>query len=271
MSVHPRRQATLQMNLLILIYHSMSATGADSANVHRLSMRQFEDQMEHLRAAAYPVLAWREFGVGRAPPDRTQVAVTFDDGHRSDLECARVLHALGFDALFFIATDYLGQPGYLRREDVVELRRLGMTIGSHSHRHVQLTPLSDAAVLDELCRSREILEDIVEQPIVHFSFPGGSYDTRIVEMSRRAGYEYLFTSDWGLNHEAQGATRVLRRTSVLNHLDTAAFDALVRQRNYYARQVGFKTKEWMKASLGVERYVQIRQAVLSLRKSRLGR
>jgi peptidoglycan/xylan/chitin deacetylase (PgdA/CDA1 family) len=271
MSVNSRRQATLHMSLLILIYHSVSQTDAGRANVHWLSMRQFESQMQHLRTAGYPVLAWREFDAGRALPERMQIALTFDDGNRSDLACARLLHALGLDALFFIVTDYLGQPGYLSREDVVELRRLGMTIGSHSHRHVQLPPLDDAAVLDELRRSRQILEDIVEQPIVHFSFPGGSYDTRTVEMSRRAGYEYLFTSDWGLNHESQSASRLWRRTSVLNHLDTVQFDALACQRNYYARQLGFKTKEWMKASLGVERYVHIRQALLSLRKPRLGR
>ena len=90
-------------------------------------------------------------------------------------------------------------------------------------------------------------------------------------MSRQSGYKYFFTSDWGVNDAVQLATCVVRRTSVLNHLDIEQFDALLRQSNYYVRQLGFKTKEWMKKSLGPDRYIQVRRALLSLRKSRLGR
>jgi peptidoglycan/xylan/chitin deacetylase (PgdA/CDA1 family) len=259
------------MSLLVLIYHRMSESGGGNGNVHWLSFAQFRTQMDHLQQAGYPVLSWNRFATGPRTPGAMQIALTFDDGNRSDLDCARLLHALGYDALFFIATDFIGQAGYLQREDVVELRRLGMTIGSHSHRHVQLTPLGDTELADELHRSRDILTEITEQPIEHFSFPGGAYDNRVVEMSRQAGYKYFFTSDWGVNGDAQFATRVLRRTSVLNHLDNAQFDALLLQSNYYVRQLGFKAKEWMKRSLGPDRYVQIRRTLLSLRKSRLGR
>ena len=257
------------MSLLVLIYHRMSETGGGNANVHCLSFRQFGQQMDQIRRAGYPVLSWHSLAA-EAPAPSVKIALTFDDGNRSDLECARLLKSLGYDALFFIVTGYLGQDGYLTRADVVELRRLGMTIGSHSHRHVQLTPLGDAEVLDELGRSRAILQDMIGQPVEHFSFPGGAYDTRILEMSRRAGYKYLFTSDWGLNHGAQFSAGALRRTSVLNHLDATQFDALLRQSNYRMRQLGFKTKELIKRKLGQNRYVQIRRVLLSLRKSRLG-
>lgn len=258
------------MSLLVLIYHRMSESGGGDGNVHWLPFRQFRQQIDHIQRTGYPVLSWRDFPAAAAAPGM-KIALTFDDGYRSDLDCARLLHSLGYDALFFIATDYLRQTGYLQRDDVAELRRLGMTIGSHSHRHIQLTPLDDAHVNDELRTSRAILESIVQQPVEHFSFPGGVYDNRVLEMSRQGGYKYFFTSDWGVNDAAQLATCVVRRTSVLNHLDTAQFDALLRQSNYYVRRLGFKTKEWMKKRLGPNRYVQVRRALLSLRKSRLGR
>jgi peptidoglycan/xylan/chitin deacetylase (PgdA/CDA1 family) len=263
-------RAKLQMSLLVLIYHRVDETSAARANVHCLSLSQFGAQMDHLRRAGYTVMSWRDLR-SEALNGPAQIALTFDDGNRSDLECARLLAGHGFDALFFIATDYLGQPGYLQRDDVAELRRLGMTIGSHGHRHLQLTSLSDVEVTDELTTSRAILEDIVGQPIEHFSFPGGAYDDRVVAMSRRAGYQYLFTSDWGLNRAAQLSARLLRRTSILNHLDSDQFDNVLHQRNYFARQLGFKAKEWMKKRLGQGRYVQIRQVLLDLRKSRQGR
>jgi peptidoglycan/xylan/chitin deacetylase (PgdA/CDA1 family) len=258
------------MSLLVLIYHRVEELSAARANVHCLALSQFSAQMDHLRRGGYPVMSWRNLRID-ALSGPAQIALTFDDGNRSDLECARLLAGHGFDALFFIATGYLGHPGYLQRDDVVELRRLGMTIGSHGHRHLQLTSLSDVEATDELTTSRAILEDIVQQPIEHFSFPGGAYDARIVAMSRTAGYKYLFTSDWGLNRSAQLSARVLRRTSILNHLDRDQFDSVLRQRNYFARQLGFKAKEWLKKSLGQGRYVQIRQVLLDLRKSRQGR
>jgi peptidoglycan/xylan/chitin deacetylase (PgdA/CDA1 family) len=263
-------EQSLHMSLLVLTYHRMEETSGERANVHCLWLSQFAAQMDHMRRAGYPVMSWHKLEAA-APAGPTRIALTFDDGNRSDLQCARLLASLGYDALFFIVTDFLGQPGYLRREDVAELRRLGMTIGSHTHRHVQLTSCGDAEIVDELTTSRAILEDIVQRPIEHFSFPGGAYDAKSVAMSHAAGYKYLSTSDWGLNREAQFSARVLRRTSILNHLDGNQFDSLLRQRNYYARQLGFRTKEWMKKSLGPDRYVQARQLLLSLRKSGLGR
>jgi len=259
------------MSLLVLIYHRMSESGGGNGNVHWLPFAQFRTQMDHLKQAGYPALSWKRFPVEAGMAGGMQIGLTFDDGNSSDLDCARLLNSLGYEALFFIATDFIGKPGYLQHEDVVELRRLGMTIGSHSHRHVQLTPLGDAELVDELHRSRHILEDITQEPIEHFSFPGGVYDDRVLERSRQAGYKYFFTSDWGVNADTQFSTGVLRRTSVLNHLNGAQFDALLRQSNYYMRQLGFKTKEWMKRGLGAERYVQIRRTLLSLRKSRLGK
>jgi hypothetical protein len=63
----------------------------------------------------YPVFSWRDFPAAAAAPGM-KIALTFEDGYRSDLDCARLLHSLGYDALFFIATDYLRQTGYLQRE-----------------------------------------------------------------------------------------------------------------------------------------------------------
>jgi peptidoglycan/xylan/chitin deacetylase (PgdA/CDA1 family) len=253
------------MSLLILIYHRVTENGGGRTNPHCLPMRNFREHMQYLRRSQYPVVSWREPGVDAAlQHGEMRVALTFDDGYRSDLECAHVLRSLGYDALFFIATGCLGAESYLDRDGVVELQRLGMTIGSHSHNHVQLTSLDDAQAADDLRRSREVLEDIVQRPIEYFSFPGGAYDGRVLARARAAGYKYFFTSDWGINRKRELSSDLFRRTSVLNHLDTLQFDALLRQRNYYARRVGFRAKELAKKTLGANGYVKLRRALLSL-------
>ena len=143
---------------------------------------------------------------------------------------------------------------------------MNMTLGSHSHSHVALRPLDDRRLSDELRRSRAILEDIVQQPIEHVSFPGGSYDDRVLRSAVEAGYRYCHTSDWGVNRGRQIRRRVLRRTAVVNHYDTADLDALLTLRHYYLRQLGFQAKELTKSTLGVDRYVGLRQAFLSMLK-----
>jgi hypothetical protein len=74
----------------------------------------------------------------------------------------------------------------------------------------------------------------------------------------------LFTSDWGINTQRHRRARVFRRTALLNDLDLEQFDALLRLRNYYARQVGFRAKELAKKTLGANGYVKLRRALRSL-------
>jgi len=254
-----------QMSLFLLAYHRI--TLGPSANLHYLPYRQFQEQMHHLQRAGYLMVSWRDFtAYAESEPERTrlQVGVTFDDGHDSDLQSARFLHSLGYDALFFIATEYLGTSGYLDRSDVCELHRLGMGIGSHAHHHIHLAPLGDSQVNAELRQSKRILEDILQTPVKHLSFPGGSYNSRVLNIARGVGYDHFFTSDWGVNTQRHRLSRVFRRTALLSDLDLEQFDALLRLRNYHARQLGFHAKELAKKTLGVNGYVKLRRALRSL-------
>jgi peptidoglycan/xylan/chitin deacetylase (PgdA/CDA1 family) len=252
------------MRTLILIYHGTSDGGGGHENLHGLPKRNLRDQMDHLARTNRRVLSWRELASGPGIGDRPglTIALTFDDGCQSDLENARLLKARGFDALFFIATEYIGQRGYLSVGEILELHTLGMGIGSHSHRHALLTPMSDAQIEQNLSRSKRILEDIVQTPIRHLSFPGGGYSSRVLRVGRSVGYQDFFSSDWGVNMQSQFAKGVFRRTSVLNSLDVAQFEALLSLRNYRARQTLFQVKELTKRALGEDRYWRLRQALV---------
>jgi peptidoglycan/xylan/chitin deacetylase (PgdA/CDA1 family) len=252
------------MSMLILIYHRVGA-GGGTGNPHFLPSEVFSAQIAQLQR--FQVLSWRNgLSAERMREGPPRIALTFDDGYRSDLDCAHVLRDAGMDALFFIATGCLGQDPYLQPADVRALVKLGMTVGSHSHSHVQLTSLDDARLRDELVRSREVLESLVQRPIEHLSFPGGAFDQRVLDHAREAGYKHLFTSDWGVNGARQIESGLLRRTAVVNHLDARGFDALLHQRHRRARQLAFAGKELVKKAFGVERYVRWRRALLELRR-----
>jgi peptidoglycan/xylan/chitin deacetylase (PgdA/CDA1 family) len=136
-----------------------------------------------------------------APHER--VRITFDDGNRSDVELALpALKDRGLVGRFFVVVDRIGETGYLDADDLRELAREGMTIGSHGVAHRPWRTVDDAALSDEVMRSRQVLESIVGRPVVEAACPFGSYDRRVLRAVRRAGYCRVYTSDGGWTHDA---------------------------------------------------------------------
>lgn len=129
---------------------------------------------------------------------RNDVAVTFDDGNRSDVDIA-LPHLLerGLHATFFVVGDRIGDAAYLGDRDLQLLASHGMTIGSHGMSHRPWRQLDDTQLRSELETSRRLLADLAQQRISDCSAPSGAYDRRVVQMTRAAGFDRMFTSDRG--------------------------------------------------------------------------
>jgi peptidoglycan/xylan/chitin deacetylase (PgdA/CDA1 family) len=80
----------------------------------------------------------------------------------------------------------------LDRDGIVELRAIGMEIGSHSLTHANLTKCSDPA--RELSESKERLEQILAEPILSFCYPGGKFNGTTCALARAAGYKLARTT-----------------------------------------------------------------------------
>lgn len=70
-----------------------------------------------------------------------------------------------------------------------------ITVGSHGHDHCPLSVLSDAALSANVERSRDILGDILTDPVRHFSYPYGDYDQRVAGAVEAAGFETAVTTE----------------------------------------------------------------------------
>ena len=120
---------------------------------------------------------------------------TFDDGGVSFYnEIAPMLEKKGEKGIFFIATKFIGQKGFLTSEQIVDLDRRGHVIGSHSHSHRRLSELSDEDIFEEWKKSSDILSSILKHPIEYASIPNGYQSDSVIEMAKKAGYKYLYTS-----------------------------------------------------------------------------
>jgi peptidoglycan/xylan/chitin deacetylase (PgdA/CDA1 family) len=85
-------------------------------------------------------------------------------------------------------------PRTLNWAEIAEMRRGGITIGSHTKSHVSLPVESPATIADELEGSRQALESRLGEPITHFVYPGGQFSAPVIDAVAKAGYQFAYTA-----------------------------------------------------------------------------
>ena len=145
---------------------------------------------------------------GRLPGSAT--ALTFDDGYAgTHRNAVPILRRLGLPATMFVVSGSL--DGTVRPAEWVEradlgdrdvevvdvegLRELadaGWSFGSHSHRHLDLTELSEEECRRDLATSREALEDLLHRPVPWLAYPRGRHAAHVRRAAARAGYTHAF-------------------------------------------------------------------------------
>lgn len=90
-------------------------------------------------------------------------------------------------------------PRVMQWEDIQKLHSDGFEIGSHTVSHQFLSTLSDNEVVNELTASKMKLERKLDDKIRCFSYPGGKYNDKTVELVKQSEYECAFTTQPGLN------------------------------------------------------------------------
>ena len=126
------------------------------------------------------------------------VAITFDDGNRSDVEIALpALRERRLKGTFFVVAERIGDPRYLGADDLRELVAAGMGVGSHGLEHRSWRTLDDELLKTHLERARSMLEETTGSPVTEASCPFGEYDRRVLGHLRRSGHERVYTSDGG--------------------------------------------------------------------------
>jgi len=129
---------------------------------------------------------------------RAEVRLTFDDGNRSDVsEALPELMRRGLHAEFFICPARFGDDEFVDEDDIRELRRAGMSVGSHGMDHVRWRRLKPSEIDREIVRAKRVLEDASQAPVETAACPFGAYDRRTLTALRAAGFRRVYTSDGG--------------------------------------------------------------------------
>jgi peptidoglycan/xylan/chitin deacetylase (PgdA/CDA1 family) len=117
--------------------------------------------------------------------------------------------------------------GAMSVAQVVELRRRGHEVGSHTATHPILTGLDDAELRREIEGSRDLLAGWLGAGVAGFCYPNGDHDERVVAAVARAGHAYACTTRDGVHRRGDDPFRI-RRVDVVSERVTDAerrFDA----------------------------------------------
>ncbi|MDF1781896.1 MAG: polysaccharide deacetylase family protein [Alcanivoracaceae bacterium] len=126
------------------------------------------------------------------------VQLTFDDGDAGWYYSALpLLKEFQRKAIFFVTPELIGTPGYCDWEQLRALVLAGHQVGTHGLTHRFLPDLTEQQCVDELAISKSILEDRLGVKVTTLSFPGGRFGRREVQLAKRAGYQFCFTSEPG--------------------------------------------------------------------------
>jgi peptidoglycan/xylan/chitin deacetylase (PgdA/CDA1 family) len=193
--------------LAILSFHKIGepSTGGWSTWFY-IPEETFIRQLNDLKSGGWKVLDHSQFLEGLDNPaylPERSALITFDDGYRSMLTVVLpVLRGLGFPAVLFVPTDYVGghnafDGGAEPKEaicdwnELLKLEHEGVSIQAHGVSHRPFSDLSLEEQKAEVLGSKAALENRLNKSVEIFAFPYGDDGPRPKHLRGeldRAGY-----------------------------------------------------------------------------------
>jgi peptidoglycan/xylan/chitin deacetylase (PgdA/CDA1 family) len=208
-----------QPKFTILIYHSVTPK-------HRWAIEpeEFEKQIKFL-SSNYPVTCLKNF----FNFNKNSFVITFDDGYEDNFYYALpILKKYNCSATFFICTGFISkeiditQKGVyqglkpLSIEQIKKMKKEGMDFGCHTHSHSILAKIPLKRAREEICKSKAILEDILEEKINLFAYPLGqpnTFNKNIISILKEEKFQLACSTIWGSNNKKTNPF-ILRRIRI---------------------------------------------------------
>jgi peptidoglycan/xylan/chitin deacetylase (PgdA/CDA1 family) len=218
----------LHNSIPVLLYHHIGIQRTGSYPYLTLSSHQFRKQIRWLLDHRYTFISASEYLSSlqrNAAIESKSVLVTFDDAYADlDENALPILKEHEIPATIFVVTSQIGgtnvwdkSRGWAHSFPLLSKERIqywashGMEFGAHSHTHADLRTISQPALEEEVLRSKNEVELILERPIISFAYPFGAYNESVRNVVSES-FELAFTSNRGVNKKLTDRYQ-LRRTA----------------------------------------------------------
>ncbi len=234
-TVYARGAATPGLAVPALLYHDLANPVHDA---YTLSPSSFSAQMEWLYANGYRTLAADEVegfirdGAGPA------AMITFDDGYTSFVDYAfPLLKEYGFRATVNVIGQVVDSHVLLDHgrtalswDECRYLMESGLVdLGCHTyalHSPERMRSASPGEIEKDLKLFQDRYMKELGKPCTTIAWPYGAYDKKRVEIARKCGFTYFFTSNEGQIGRGSAATE-LPRLTINNKLDLVSFQQYI--------------------------------------------
>jgi len=190
--------------------------------------------------------------------ETADIVITFDDGHRSNLDIAvPLLVERGLTAYFFITTGFTdSRPGFMSSQEITSLSSVpGMVVGSHGVTHRFFNDMSEKEAIAELVESKQALEKLTNHPCESMSFPGGRYNQKILRLMKSSVKHPIAETPCHRILPMSG-TRPINRVAIRRNTQLDEFERMISpDRHYYRSQVRkSQAKKVLQKTLGNRLY-----------------
>jgi peptidoglycan/xylan/chitin deacetylase (PgdA/CDA1 family) len=200
--------------------------------MHSLEREQygpFRVFVEYMRSQDYDFVDLETFF---ACNGRKVIYLSFDDNYRAWFDALQLFSLLGVKATFYVNTnvirdrtcasdieayydriDHHQERIPLSSEELKTLSSSGHAIGSHTHSHFLLTSLRTCEARSEISRGKQELEDILGQPVDHFSYPFGMrrhFSEELRHYCRDIGFKTIANAISAMQHSPQTPLHIQR-------------------------------------------------------------
>ncbi len=189
--------------VVILEYHHVSDDVGEDGWAYTVPPADFAQQLDYLQAEGYTTITMQDFmraRKGKQELPEKPVVLTFDDGYEDNYTTLLpMLEERHMTAVVYMVTNSIGRKGYLSWNQLRDMQKRGIEIGSHTANHQPLTSLDREKQAEEMKLSKLLMEWNGLKTIYSFSYPNGAYDEGMPELLQENEYLNAVTGDGGIN------------------------------------------------------------------------
>lgn len=240
----------------VIIYHRITYEKINDN--YSIPLFIFKEQIEYLKDMNFNTITPEDL-FSSNKNEQKNVIISFDDGYESNYTIAfPIMKEYGFKGVCFITTNYIGKEGYMSWEQILELKKYGFSIQSHTHTHPFLSCLSIEEVEKELLLSKKYIEDFINTEVNSLSLPGGCSNKKVLECAFKIGYSFIFTSKPGIN-KINNKQKIFNRFNITQKTTLEDFKKIVKyDKSFYLRQqIRYSLLNIFKNVIGQKNYYSI--------------
>ncbi len=195
----------LRVEIPVLTYHSINESVLYDSDTIKTS--DFNEQIEYLSKHYEIVALDKYFEPVEKTTNKKRIALTFDDAFSGFYTNAfPKLKNKNIPATLFVPVGFVGQVSswdgssseqIMTWDQIREVSGEGVSIGSHTLTHPDLSTLSIKQAKVEIYESKQRLEQEIGKTVRFFAYPYGRpvfKDKKIMDIVRDSGYEYAFST-----------------------------------------------------------------------------